>query len=283
MEEFDLSYQNYHLQGYRAGSGAHSVVLLHGAGMDSAMLSYREVMENLSSRYTVYAYDQLGYGKSDLADETMSVELNVLVLRSVLRRLGLTDFSLIGLSMGGSVALGYCLDQLDYAAPRCLIAIDSWGLISKMPFHALTRWYANTFSTRAQYRFLGRHRGLLKWSLAYALFGDRANISEALLDELSELCRSEGAGLAMEDFQRSSLARSGVVPDYAARLSELVVPVMFVNGERDPAVLPRHSLAASQIVPQGEYFEIPNARHWAQKEYPEIFCDAAVRFIEKHR
>ena len=54
---------------YKKGAGRKNVLLLHGAGCDSTMLSWREVLNTFSDDYTVYAFDFLGYGDSDRADE----------------------------------------------------------------------------------------------------------------------------------------------------------------------------------------------------------------------
>ncbi|MBQ6391587.1 MAG: alpha/beta hydrolase, partial [Eggerthellaceae bacterium] len=47
-----------------AGGGDDAIVLLHGAGVDSAMLSGGEVIPLLSGRYRVIAPDLPGYGTS---------------------------------------------------------------------------------------------------------------------------------------------------------------------------------------------------------------------------
>ena len=54
---------------YKKGAGPKTILLLHGAGCDSTMLSWREVFKALSDEFTVYAFDFLGYGRSDKADE----------------------------------------------------------------------------------------------------------------------------------------------------------------------------------------------------------------------
>ena len=54
---------------YKKGAGPKTILLLHGAGCDSTMLSWREVFKALSDDFTVYAFDFLGYGRSDKADE----------------------------------------------------------------------------------------------------------------------------------------------------------------------------------------------------------------------
>lgn len=63
MEDLDLKTTCGNIHVYKQGNGEKKIILLHGSGCDSAMLSWREVMENFSDKFTVYAPDQLGYGK----------------------------------------------------------------------------------------------------------------------------------------------------------------------------------------------------------------------------
>ena len=54
---------------YKKGSGKKTLLLLHGAGCDSTMLSWKEVFDILTDDFSVYAFDFLGYGHSDRADQ----------------------------------------------------------------------------------------------------------------------------------------------------------------------------------------------------------------------
>ena len=49
MKEYHLKYNNYNICIYENGKGEIPIVLLHGAGLDSAMLSWKEVINLLSN------------------------------------------------------------------------------------------------------------------------------------------------------------------------------------------------------------------------------------------
>ena len=92
---------------YRKGTGPKTVMLLHGAGCDSTMLSWREVFNMFSDDYSVYAFDFLGYGNSDRADDLAGdsfFDTHIECVKTVVSYYGLTDFVLAGLSMGGAIA-----------------------------------------------------------------------------------------------------------------------------------------------------------------------------------
>lgn len=54
MREYYLEYSGFNICIYENGTGKIPIVLLHGAGIDSAMLSWKEVINLLPSKYTIY-------------------------------------------------------------------------------------------------------------------------------------------------------------------------------------------------------------------------------------
>ena len=89
---------------YKKGAGPRTVLLLHGAGCDSTMLSWREVFNTFSDDYSVYAFDFLGYGNSDRADDLVGdlfFDTHIACVKTVVSHFGLTDFVLAGLSSRG--------------------------------------------------------------------------------------------------------------------------------------------------------------------------------------
>ena len=69
IQEETIKTQYGNIAAYKKGAGSRNVLLLHGAGCDSTMLSWREVFNTFSDDYSVYAFDFLGYGNSDRADD----------------------------------------------------------------------------------------------------------------------------------------------------------------------------------------------------------------------
>src|SRR5919107_2558933 len=78
------------------------LVLLHALGEDAG--DWDEVAEALSYRYRVLALDQRGHGRSEYTAR-YSFELMRDDLRAFVDAMGLEQFSLMGHSMGGLVAL----------------------------------------------------------------------------------------------------------------------------------------------------------------------------------
>ncbi len=261
-----------HVNLYRAGAGKKALVLLHGGGCDSALLSWREVMEQTPADYTVYALDLLGYGKSDrpsLCGDRF-YDSHIDCVRQVAESLGLNSFLLAGLSMGGAIAAGYALKYPQKVLR--LFPVDSWGFTARLPLHRFSHWYIQkTNMTKTQYRWLAKSRALAKWSVAYSLIGDKSLITGALVDEVIDACKTADAGLSMQDYQRSSIGPDGARPYYTDALAALDLPVVFVTGEKDPLVPLRDIQKAAGRAQSGKLYVLRGCKHWSVKERPREF------------
>lgn len=280
MKEYMLKYNQYNVAVYENGMGNIPILLLHGGGVDSAMLSWREIMNSMPEKYIVYAIDLLGYGKSDRPEDMEGEEFyqkHISAVESVVKQLHLSKFVLSGLSMGGAISIGYTLKSPNKVA--ALIPVDSWGLVSKMQIHGFYYWYVNTSLLKVSYSLFAKYRWMVKWSLKYSLIGDRSKISKTLIDEVFALCQIPNPEKSMQDYQRSSLTKRGTIPDYTEQLKELQMPVLFINGENDVLVKLKDVTKASKSVKNGQLHIMKGCKHWSQKERPEEFVKVIDTFI----
>ena len=259
---------------YKKGSGKKTLLLLHGAGCDSTMLSWREVFDILTDDFSVYAFDFLGYGHSDRADQLVGerfYDTHIACVKSVVAHYDLTDFTLAGLSMGGAVAIGYALRYPEKV--KALVPVDSWGLSEKMPFHRFSYWYVNrTDLTLTQYRWCAKYRWLARWSIEYALIGNRKLITDALVDEVMQSCTGDLAGKSMLNFQRSSADQYRAKPYYKDKLKNLKMPVIYIIGDKDPLVPISDVYSAAAENPNSRVEVFKGCKHWSVKERPRRFC-----------
>ena len=91
---------HYKLQGLE---NEKTIVFIHGLSDD---LNYWSKLEyNFSKEYKTLSYDLRGHGKSDLANNEVSVELITSDIMKLLEKLDIDKFNLIGFSLGGSIAI----------------------------------------------------------------------------------------------------------------------------------------------------------------------------------
>jgi 3-oxoadipate enol-lactonase len=109
------------LSAEKSGDGA-PVVLLHGSVHDSRL--WDGVFPELALRYTPIRYDARGLGRSTLPTAPFRYEDDLL---AVLDHFGIGRAALVGLSMGGEVALDFTLEHPGRVRSLTLVAASASG------------------------------------------------------------------------------------------------------------------------------------------------------------
>ncbi len=276
MDRIMLTCEGHAVAVYHQSGNGEKIVLLHGGGLDSALLSWKEVIAQLGDAYDIYAIDLLGYGVSDKPDAAYSIPFYTELVRDVLRQLSIEKTHLVGLSMGGGIGIAFTLKYPGLI--DTLVLVDALGLYSRMPFHRLCWWLVNSPLNTKSYAWMAKSRGRVKWVLTASLFGDKRMATDELVEELFELVRQPDCNKAWESFQRYELGKTKMTTDLFSHLSELTLPVLLVNGDKDSAVPLKSAAAAQSIIPNSQLYVMKGCRHWPQKEHPEEFAQAVRAF-----
>lgn len=279
MERKHLSVNGVGITYYCAGAGKDTIVLLHGAGVDSAMLSWAEVIPLLADQYRIIAPDLPGYGDSDRIDGEYTLSFYTDIARGFIEALGEGPVILAGLSMGGGICLDMALTCPEQV--KIIVPVDAWGLFDRLPWHRFTYRYVGTKFNEKLYARTGKYRSLIKWSLGYNLFGDKAKISDDLLAEIQKAMKDPDAGKAFTSFQRSEITRTGLTTDLFGRLEEIRTPTLLIHGSLDRAVPVEGALRAVQRIPDCELYLMEGCKHWPQKERPEEFARALQAYLAR--
>jgi pimeloyl-ACP methyl ester carboxylesterase len=101
-----------------AGSGA-ALAFVHGFSLDTRM--WDDQFEAFAERYRVVRYDARGFGKSALPGSEKY--MHAADLKALLEQLGIDRASVVGLSMGGGIAIDFALTYPE--ATRALVLVDS--------------------------------------------------------------------------------------------------------------------------------------------------------------
>ena len=262
-----------------AGDSSDTIVLIHGAGVDSAMLSWVEVIPLLSECYRVIALDLPGYGESDRISGEYTLEFYTEIVKGVIEEVSGTPVVLAGLSLGGGICLNMALTHPEFI--KALVPVDAWGLFDKLPWHRLTYWFTRSTINDGLYAWTSKHPPLVRLSLALNLFGDKSKVDNALVDEIVKTMQEPGAGEPFVSFQRSEITPTGLVTDLFGRLEEITVPTLLVHGSLDKLVPLKGALLASQRIPNCELYLMKGCKHWPQKERPQEFASALQAYLEK--
>jgi 3-oxoadipate enol-lactonase len=235
--------------------GDGTIVLLHSLAMDATI--WTGFAAHLGGGVTVYAPDLPGHGRDPRGDPG-TVESMADGVAELLRELGLTGVTLIGMSLGGSVAQA--------------VTIRHPELVARLGLVDTTAWYGTdapaAWAVRARQ---AREKGLA--SLAGFQL-DRWFTAE-FRASAPELCAT-----LLEIFERNdvdayaaSCAALGAM-DLRARLHEISVPTAVVVGELDTATPPAHAEALAAAIGDSTLTVIPGCKHLSALERPAEVAEA---------
>ncbi|SEH17499.1 Pimeloyl-ACP methyl ester carboxylesterase [Natronorubrum sediminis] len=265
----------------RAGTSGPPIVLCHGAGVDDASISWRHTVDALAEDYRVYAPDWPGYGEST-GDVTHTTESYVDVLEGFVETIPGEMVSLVGISMGGGVALGYALEHPDRVDRLALV--DSYGLGEKLPSALSWKLQSQVPGMTEFGKFAaGVTPGTARLVLDN-LVADASELPEPFVEDVRTKLREPGSMRAFSAFQRNELAFDGrVETNYVDDLESLSIPTLLVHGKEDPLVPPEWSVRAADRIPNATLEIVDDCGHWAPRERPEAFNERLMRWLSETR
>jgi pimeloyl-ACP methyl ester carboxylesterase len=277
MEKIEIQVNGIKACVYTAGESGSPVVLLHGGGTDSAMLSWRLAIPALAAQHRVYAPDWPGYGGSQIFSGLYTNEAMVDWLHALLDKLELEKAGLAGVSMGGGGALAYTLAHPDRVTR--LVPVDSYALARKAPMHFISYLTVRMpWLMDLTWAWVRRDRRMAAWSLG-SIFADRRHITPDLEEEVWQAIQDPTAQHSFAAFQRYELGFRELRTCLMDRLEEIRCPTLFVHGEKDTLVPLAASQEAARRVPGARLAVIPDAGHWPMREQPQEFNRLLIEFF----
>ncbi len=199
------------------------IVLVHGFGGDLNGWLFNQPV--LAEHHRVYALDLPGHGRS--AKDTAGLDVTGLaeLLSAYMEEAGSGPAHLVGLSLGGAIALRLALDKPELVTHLTLMAPA--GLGNEMNFD-----YIRSF-TEAE------RRKEIK-ALLQQLFADPDLVSRDMVSEVQKYKRLDGVTAALRTLADGVFpgGRQGLV--MKDRLAELAMPVQVIWGDQDAIVPPEH-------------------------------------------
>lgn len=262
-----------------AGESGSPVVLLHGAGIDSAHLSWAETIESLAQEHRVYAPDLPGYGQSDRPDVLYNAEFYINFLARLFDAWQLSKASLVGLSMGGAIVLGFTLAHPERVEK--LVPVDPYGIMPKVAWHRTSYLYVHSPLNELSYWFFAKSRSMVRWSLLSSLISSPERLTDRLIDEVYEASKHPQASKAFSSFQRHDLTWDGLRTNYLDRLSTIQAPTLFIHGEKDPGVPLTYARQAHERVKGSRLHVMQGCLHWPMRDRPEEFNRVLGEFLRE--
>jgi pimeloyl-ACP methyl ester carboxylesterase len=278
IQERSITVQGLNIHYLQAGEAGSPVVLLHGAGTDSARLSWGELIGPLSAEHRVWAPDLPGYGESDRPDSAYDTDFYLGFVQSLLDGFGLARTSMVGLSMGGALALGTTLRTP--ARVDRLVLVDSYGLQRTVAMQPLSYLMVVTPGVmEATWALTRRSRNMARAGLSN-VFHDVAAAPTTLIDEVYAEAQKPHAGRAFTRYQRADVTWSGLRTVYLNRLGEIRAPTQIVHGRQDKGVPVACAEEAHRLIGGSLLHIIDGAGHWSQREKPDEVGRVVREFLK---
>lgn len=247
------------------GQGEH-VLLLHGIGASHYV--WRFLVPEIAKSHTVTAVDLLGFGLSDKPN-TFKYDLDSQcdMILEILRELNIQKCTVIGSSMGGTIAL-----RLSQLRPDIFqrIIVMSPAADPRITFFDLNRvsFLSPVVSPLVKERFVKQIMRLV--------YAEKKLITDDNIKIYTEPYASNP--LAIDSFVKSfSLLRDRRVHD---ELEKIKNPVLIIWGKKDRIISSRFATKIQKKIPHSALEIHESGGHHIQEEHPEWVLSKIISFLK---
>lgn len=251
-----------HLYYEEEGTGE-TVLLIHGLG--SSTQDWFAQVPDLAETYRVIRCDLRGHGRSEKPEGPYAIAQFARDVAVLLRKLGAAPAHVVGLSMGGMVALELAAYPSSRDLVRSLVVINSTTDVRLKTWGDL--WFYLT--RRVAVKVLGMRR-------VGRLIAQRLFVKPEQEDLREEFVR-RWATNDPDAYVASVDAIMGW--SVAHRLGDISVPTLLVSSDHDYTPVAAKNRAAARI-PNARLEVVDDARHALPVERPEVLNPLLLRFLQ---
>ena len=246
---------------YEQMGEGYPLILIHGFSLNTRM--WDDQFENFAKYYKVLRYDVRGFGKSSIPEEPYS---HCKDLYSLMEFLGIDKAYVIGLSMGGGIAIDFTVEYPEKV--DALIPVDMTLSGYQLSEEFIQRWN--------KYCLIARNEGA-------------SNAIQEWLDDplFAPALKNSPVGEKLKDIASSysgfhwlnPVPQIRMEPPAIERLSEIRVPTLIILGELDT---PDFHLISDTLVSKIEGAKriiIPGGGHMINMEKPYEFNQIVLDFL----
>ncbi|MBL7790423.1 MAG: alpha/beta hydrolase [Chitinophagales bacterium] len=227
-----------------------TVLLLHG--LFGSLGNFESMIELASGRYR-FIMPYLPFYDCELKSANLEGMLNY--LKGFISRLNLKEFSILGNSFGGHLALMYTLQEPKKV--KSLILTASSGL------------FENSLGSE----YPKRDRDFLKRKILET-FGNKSVVTDNLIMDVEAIVNSKSSAIRIV-----KLAKSATRESLLNLIGNIKIPTLLIWGKNDIITPPFVAEKFHQLMPQSELVWIDNCGHAPMMEYPQEFAAAIVPFL----
>ena len=239
-----------------------SVILLHGLGAHSGSWVLQTPALHQAGCRTI-ALDSPGFGRSTYPGGRTSINLFTAPIIALVDRMEIRQTTVIGISMGGTMALQFTLDHPEHVSRLVLVNTFAHLNITSprlLPYLLIRFILVHTLGLPTQANAVAKR--LFPYS-------DQELLRQALIEQVN---------MADPRAYRAAM-RALAWFDVRDRLREIRCPTLVVTGERDTTVPLETQYQLAQGITGARQVVIPAAGHAVTVEKPEAFNQILVEFL----
>lgn len=248
-----------------------AIVLVHGTPFSSYI--WRKIAPGLARHWTVYFYDLLGYGQSEMRDgQDVSLGVQGLVLAELLDHWGLVEPGVVGHDFGGATVLRtHLLGRRKFRGVVLIdaVALAPWG----SPFVQHVKKYEEAFRDVPGYI----HASIVATYVRGAIH--RPMSDEALAPLVAPWLGSDGQAAF---YRQIAQMDQRYTDEVAHRYGEIRCPIFILWGEEDRWIPVTIGERLHRAISHSEFHVVPNAGHLVQEDAPEAVTSSLVEFFARH-
>lgn len=254
---------------YKVGTGP-AVVLIHGGapGSCSSVNWKLNIGPLAAAGYTVYAFDQPGFGNSD-NPTNFSIDYRVSHARAFVNALRLSRFHVIGNSQGAYIAARLALSD---SRIQRVVLVSSATLSPPVSGQGRAVLKAHLRELQSYTPTKENMRAMTMRTLANPKL-----VTEELVQE--RYLMTTGKNFDAELERRSAKPPREIVND----LHKLRRRVLIFAANNDRGVTPEQTLRLFQQIPNAEFHMFKQCGHWVQWDQAERFNSIVAGFLKEEK
>lgn len=272
---FDGLNLNYH---YYPGKKSPALVFLHGVGGNWTVWK-KEAEYFYKHGFPVLALDFRGHGSSDAPTPRDYYQLSNFSkdIHNILEKEKIGSFVLIGHSLGGGVAINYCMNYAEQM-PSSLILVES---ASAYPFDHNRILNRGPFLTHFM-RFISDHKLTQEKHFSHFKEIDLSlwdlNSKIHLVSHLFHLTPLRVIIQTLDNLERYVFKNKIRIEN---TIRKLPIPLLVIGGERDKVVLPEYSIAIKKLNQDAELRILKGVHHMVTVEHPGKVVHEIYNFLKE--
>ena len=263
---------------YKSHGSGRSMVLMHGAWASHAWWQWQ--ISELCAAYRVFSYDARGHGKSTALRDVFSMAGFTNDLKILLQHFQIDETALIGWSMGGMIAMQFCLDHPTRVKALILIATSGHRIPGlKLRFYSLyLQALLSLLMDFAQPRKYDRSAQQFPRQNLWLEHQVRNMLSPMTSKEVFDWVLADIRDTPRENF--FTVIKSLWDWEAGDELRRINVPTLILVGENDTLVPPRFSRMLHDTIPNSRLIMIKNAGHYLVLERPQLVNAEILKFLK---